>query len=703
MPGQNPYHPSNSQSRFPFASLVRGDKDAPLLQRGAADEEEDERRQHEREQQAYYELQQSRRITASRMTESSGSGSDDGIESVEGQRHDRDEDPSRGRSDHDGLRGMQRYRDRSSPESEASAMSAHGSGKGKGRLFQEVNLNSTINEEEGPPESLANLASELDPESPPVPFQTFRPLHSNKDPRQSSFMPVETDSYTNAHHPRPPSPDRESVPPTVILPSQEPPRHDAFWATLFQISTFAMYAAFVLIWFHTSAPTSKAPLGDTIYSALRGSTTMLLWDTMIAIVVALVWLALLRHHVRNLVYLMLLAVPVILFAFSLYPLVASFRGSYNGNSVQDKMMRWLSFLPFLFAVFWSWSVITNRHALSRSIKILEFSTKILAASPSLIALGFATLGVVVSFTWTWMLMFERIFLSGHFSTSTPTKWVLYANSWWLGIFFILQYLWTLGVIAGVQRATTAATVSQWYFHRLAVPQPTSQQVVRASFAHATGALFGTICLSTFLSLLVRLPLIIIPGRLSGVVNMCAYALIPTSLATLTNPLTLTYAAIHSQPLGISARGLGQLAFISRTNPSNTLGPRNFNPRDAAGSALIPYRLAKLLLQATKWIMSAALGFGGWVRTARSLTLASGSGGVKGSLYAYIVGLIAGTIGFAVLGAIENVVGAVLDAAVICWASETGGHAEARFCREAGELFGNEGEVRLMDGGRDEEF
>jgi hypothetical protein len=462
-----------------------------------------------------------------------------------------------------------------------------------------------------------------------------------------------------------------------------------------------MYAAFILIWFHTAAPTSKAPLGDTIYSALRGSTTMLLWDTMIAIVVALIWLALLRHHVRNLVYLMLLAVPVVLFAFSLYPLIASFRGSYHGNSVQDKVMRWLSFVPFLFAVFWSWSVVTNRHALSRSIKILEFSTKILAASPSLIVLGFATLGVVVGFTWTWMLMFERIFLSGHFSSSTPTKWVLYANSWWLGVFFILQYLWTLGVIAGVQRATTAATVSQWYFHRLAVPQPTSQQVVRASFAHATGALFGTVCLSTFLSLLVRLPLIILPGRLSGLVNMCAYWVIPTSLATLTNPLTLTYAAIHSQPLGISARGLGQLSFVSRTNPSNTLGPRNFNPRDAAGSALIPYRLAKLLLQATKWIMSAALGFGGWVRTARSLTL--NGAGVKGSLYAYIVGLIAGTIGFAVLGAIENVVGAVLDAAVICWASETGGHGEARFCREAGELFGGEGEVRLGGGERGEEY
>ena len=465
----NPYLPSGSQSRFPFAGLSGRNRDAPLLAGGDEDamREEDERQQYERDMAALDDLQRSRQqFINSKMTDSSELSDNEGIEPVEGQRHDRDYSPARGRP---GDGGMQRFRDRSVPDSEASLTSSRPGGKGKGK-FQEVNLNSTINEgdepDDGPPASLAQLGSEMDPESPPVPFQPFQPAHASKEPRQSSFMPVETDSYTNAHHPRPPSPDRESVPPTVILPSQEPPRHDAFWATIFQISTFAMYAAFILIWFHTSAPTSKAPLGDTIYSALRGSTTMLLWDTMIAIVVALIWLALLRHHVRNLVYLMLLAVPVVLFAFSLYPLISSFKGTWHGNSVQDKVMRWLSFVPFLFAVFWSWSIITNRHALSRSIKILEFSTKILAASPSLIALGFATLGVVVAFTWTWMLMFERIFLSGHFSTSTPTKWVLYANSWWLGVFFILQYLWTLGVIAGVQRATTAATVSQWYFHRL---------------------------------------------------------------------------------------------------------------------------------------------------------------------------------------------------------------------------------------------
>jgi flagellar biosynthesis protein FliQ len=676
----NPHaNPAASQSRFPFASrLSRQDPQAPLFYSATNDfHDEDDGDEHEREAAAFYALQRSRQhFGPSNLTDSS-EVDNDAIERLQEQPEDqvreRDGSTQRGRT-----RASRNPfdRDGSEPDTDISSPSS----KGKGRLV-DINLASTINEE--PPESLADLQES---EDRPAPFQTFRtPV---RDFKHSSFMPQETDEEALIGMPSPPSPDRESVPPTVILPAQEPPKHDAFWAQLYKISVFAMFGGYVLIWFHTSTPSSKNPLGDTIYSALSSSTNMLLWDTMIAIIVACIWLSLLRHYVRGLVYTLIIAVPVILFSFALYPLISSFQGAYHGKSFQDRAMRWLSFIPALMAVFWTFSVIKSRHSLAKSIGILEFSTKILTASPYLVILGFGTLAVTVLFTWVWMLMFERIFLSGSFTGAK--KFLIDANSWWLGAFFVLQYLWSLGVIAGVQRTTTAATVSQWYFHRFAENQPTSEQVVKASFMHSIGALLGSVCLSTFLSLLVRLPLIILPGKLSGLLNMCAFALIPSSLATLTNPLTLTYAAVHSQPLGISARNLGTLNFVSRTNPSNTLNPRNFSPVGNPSSSLMPYRLSKLLLQATRWVMSFALGFGGWVRTAHHLKVAGTDAGIRGSLYAYVVGLIAGTIGFAVLGAIENVVGAVLDAAVVCWASETaGGRGEARYCREAGEMFGDD--------------
>ena len=92
-------------------------------------------------------------------------------------------------------------------------------------------------------------------------------------------------------------------------------------------------------------------------------------------------------------------------------------------------------------------------------------------------------------------------------------------------------------------------------------------------------------------------------------------------------------------------------------------------------------------------MSLALGFGGWVHTARTLKL--DDAGFRGSLYAYIVGLIAGAIGWGVLGAMEGVLACIVDAVVVCWGSEVGssGQGEVRYCREAGSLFGEEGEQR----------
>ncbi|PNS20477.1 Choline transporter-like protein ctl1 [Sphaceloma murrayae] len=652
-------------SRFGFTPRREQEASAPLFSSQHFDPEADEEEQHERDMADFLALRESRRnFGPSNLTESS---------EMDDERRDDYRDVPTESID---------LKDRTTkePRIRMGESSRHGV-RGKSKMV-DVNLNSTIRESA---EYFDTAASELDDRPP-----TFS--HLVKTPGRiagrNALLPQETDEEAQRSRPSPPSPDQEDVPHTVILPAPRPPQHDTFWAHLFKISLFAMFATFVLVWFHTSAPSSKRPLGDTIYSALTGSMHLLLWDTVITVIVAMIWLALLREYVRALVFLMLVAVPVILFSFSLYPFISSFKGSWGGDSVQDRAMRWLSFIPAVTGCVWVYSVYKGRHSLGKAISILEFACRIVTASPALILLGFATLTVVVCFTWIWLGMFSRVFLSGHFSK--VKTFILDISSWWLGLYFILIYLWSLGVIAGIQRSTTAATVSQWYFHRLSTPAPSSNEVVTASLTHATGPMLGTICLSTLLSLLIRLPLIILPRRLASIVTLFFYSLVPTSLAALTNPLTLTYAAIHSQPLSISARGLSQLHFVSRTTPSTTLSPSAFEAE--SGATLIPYRLAKLLLHATRFVMSFALGFAGWVSTAHSLSVTGGknSGTIKGSLYGYLVGLIAASIGWAVLGAIEGVIGGVVDAAVVCWASETGGRGgggEARYCREAGELFG----------------
>jgi hypothetical protein len=298
------------------------------------------------------------------------------------------------------------------------------------------------------------------------------------------------------------------------------------------------------------------------------------------------------------------------------------------------------------------------------------------------------LAVVVIWTWAWLLMFTRVFLGGSFS-SRLAKFIISASSWWLGVYFVLMYIWTLSIISGVQRSTTAATVSQWYFHRNAVPAPSSREVVSAALGHAMTTIFGTISLSTLLALAIRLPLLVLPQRLANILSLFVYSFIPTPIAALTNPLTLTYAAIHSQTLAMSSRGLSQMDFISPQRPTTTLTPAAL-PKHNRHSPLLPYRLAKLILHATRFIMAIALGFAGWVMTARQLKLERPDGlGVRGSAYAYVVGLVASFIGWGILGAMEGILSGIVDAVVICYGSEkrmaTGAGG---YCMEAAYLFGD---------------
>ncbi|TVY20431.1 Choline transporter-like protein [Lachnellula arida] len=693
----NPYQSASHLSNFNFASRYAAPQNAPLFH-SAVDEfrEEDDEEERERETADFFALQRSRRVFApARLEESEGTDPDGSNGSV-GDSRDHDgralEDRGRGRgiksSWNGGVRstrgrGMAPETVGEEVEGGATRPASSASSKGKDRM-EDVGLESTI-EDNDPPEDLA-IEMPTDDESPPA-FQQFQ-----SGPKKGAIrLPtdkrgnrdIESGLERGAGIPRPPS-SVDTVPATIATTLGEAPRHDMFWGSLYLICLGALFATFVLVFLHTSP---QKNLGDTIYTTLNSSLHLFAVDTVVSIIVSLVWLALLRSFVRSLVYLILLAVPVILFSFSLYPLISSYKGSAGGASLQDKAMRWLSFVPGLCALIWLYTIYKGRKSLDKAVGILEFASRILAANPALFGLGFATLGAVVAWTWMWLGMFTRVFLGGHKSTSL-TKFVIDATSWWLAVYFVLMYIWTLSVISGIQRATTAATVSQWYFHRNVVPSPTSREVVGAALTHSTTTLFGTISLSTFLALIIRLPLLVLPRRLVGLISILAYSFVPTPIAALTNPLTLTYAAIHSQPLHPSARGLSQMSFLTPNAPTTTLTPRSFNSRTHKTAPLLPYRLAKLLLHATRFIMSMALGFGGWVATARQLSITMPEGtGLRGSAYAYVVGLVASFIGWGVLGAMEGVLSGIVDASVVCWGSEKGMAGGAAYCLEAGYLFG----------------
>ncbi|KAH6642707.1 hypothetical protein C7974DRAFT_107596 [Boeremia exigua] len=693
----NPYN-SQALSRFAFASRT-SNAPAPLFYSATDDfREEDDHVEHDREMADHYALQRSRRqFGASNLSESS-EVEDDGVHRSD---HtidaDRDENhgpdyglgrgiksswigdkPARGRSTTTN-RLEDEERDSSVPLSESTEPSS----RGNGRLV-DVELAT----DRGSDEELDRQEAFAHKDEPPPSYQQFRNMPRNKrlrSPLRTTLsVPQETDEDVLLGRSRSISPDRQTVPDMVPENPVAPPRHNFFWAELFVIVQCAMIGIWFISFLQESPPGKKNPLGDTVYTVLQSSFHLIGIYSLVSVIVGLLWLSLLRSFARPLVYLMLVAVPIISFSFWLYPFISSLKGSWHGTSTQDKAMRWLSFGPLLLAIFWVYTAFKARHSLHKAISMLEFSSDILRAQAPLLLVGVATLAAVLLWSWLWILMFTRLFLGGHFA-STKSRWIIDTSTWWLGAAFFLNYFWTLGVIAGVQRATTAATVSQWYFHRNTTPSPPPSTVVQASLHHASYTMAGTICLSTLTALAVRLPLILLPRRLAALAASCAHTLLPSPLTALTNPLALTFASIHGVPLAPAARSLSQLTFLA-PSPTTTLGPASFSPH--ATPTLQSYRLAKLLLHGIRYLLTLTLGFGGWVSAARVLALGDS---YRGSAYAYVVGLISAAIGWGALGAMEGVLGGILDALLVCWGSEVGrdGRGEVRYCVDAGRLFGEE--------------
>ncbi|KAI5800308.1 hypothetical protein DFH27DRAFT_482706 [Peziza echinospora] len=465
----------------------------------------------------------------------------------------------------------------------------------------------------------------------------------------------------------------QSMPAPVAHPPPDPPMHDAIWRSLYLVSMAGMFATGFLSWVKTNEPKLKNPI-DTIHTVIHSHIHLLAVDTVIAVAVSLLWMYLLRKFVKLLMYTLLVSVPVILVAMSIWPLVQSYRGD---STTQDTAMRWMSIVPAIMSVMWVYVAHKGRNAMGRGMGIIQLSCKILGENPALVLLSFATLLGTVIFTWMWVGMFQSVFLYG----SSPDMaeigvpvFKLDTTTWIIGVYFVMMYLWTLGVAAGLQRATSAATVSQWYYYRHAIPAVSSRDVMDAALHHSFTILFGTICFSAFSAMLVRLPILVLPRRVVGLLHLFCFSFIASPIVALTHPLTLTYAAIHSQPLVYSSRAVAGMRVLDAQpgiggGGAGAAGGRH--PRAA-------YRLAKMLLTGTRAVMALSLGIGAWVASAR------GGSGHMASLYGYVVGLIAGAIGWGVLGATEGCLGNVVDACLVCVGSEPG---EGGHCREAQMVFG----------------
>src|SRR5208282_6518798 len=155
------------------------------------------------------------------------------------------------------------------------------------------------------------------------------------------------------------------------------------------------------------------PLGNAIYSTLHTALPLLISDAILAIGIALLWLILMKHALQPFIYLLLFTVPISMFTLFLVPLIQSFRGPWEGDTIQDKAMRWGSIIPALIGVWWTYKMWKERHSLSRAVSIIALSGKIVRENQALVPFSFSVLGGFILFTFIWVLMFSRVFLRSY--------------------------------------------------------------------------------------------------------------------------------------------------------------------------------------------------------------------------------------------------------------------------------------------------
>ena len=231
-------------------------------------------------------------------------------------------------------------------------------------------------------------------------------------------------------------------------PSLEPPAYDRLWGRLYIFLMAGMFTTSFVVWLHTEESNNPK---DTIYNALHGSLHLLTIDTFVAIAVALGWMFLLKSFARPLIYFIMVSVPVVLVAFTIYPLVMSFKVPEKSYGGQGTVMRWGSIIPAIMSVAWAYSAWRSRFAMTRAVDIIQLACRIIQGNPALILLSFGTLVGTCVFSWIWVGMFTRVFLTGNSLIRDGVIWKLRGRTVVLSIYYIIMYLWTLGVASGIHR------------------------------------------------------------------------------------------------------------------------------------------------------------------------------------------------------------------------------------------------------------
>ncbi|KAI8873417.1 hypothetical protein GQ42DRAFT_160538 [Ramicandelaber brevisporus] len=283
-------------------------------------------------------------------------------------------------------------------------------------------------------------------------------------------------------------------------------RRDSAFAAIYILNMIAFVISGIVLCFTTDSHVFGPGVGSTLYAALKDSIGLLFAIALATILLGVVWFSVLRRFVREILWIMVIAVPFVSLATFSWSLGNTLMPPPEADKDKAYRLRHL-LLCATSAMMGAWHSLyafRQRHEIQESIASVAIACKVLGSNPELFGLAFALLAGYVAFIATWLIFVSRLPLLGYFVIRDPSlpnippddrEWKLSSSMYALTVWYVCTFFWTTGVFSNVLRMTIALVTSQWYFYR---HDPASAHLadvyyVRAAFVKATSTLFGSVC------------------------------------------------------------------------------------------------------------------------------------------------------------------------------------------------------------------
>ncbi|KAG1360344.1 hypothetical protein G6F62_000062 [Rhizopus arrhizus] len=446
-------------------------------------------------------------------------------------------------------------------------------------------------------------------------------------------------------------PTASTIPPGITQMDRK--YKDPIFAVFYALSFLAFVLSGFIVLFMTDSHSVEDYVKESTFKVIKDSAGMLVAIIGTSLIIATIWLLVLRHFTKALVWGTVICVPIILSASFIWSFVESLQyiSVYKGNqelSLKDTALTWLSIIPLILNLIYVKAVYSSRHRINKTIVVIELACEMIRSNPAILFVPVLLLVIFIIFTSIWIAFFNRLWLIGHLvdpSTSSKAIWIVNNYVYFLAAFYIFFYMWTSMILIYLEKFVLSGMIAQWYFHRKDTIN-NSVNVLKSSMIRGTTTSFGTIALSGFLMAIVHFSQFVIKQLKKYSKKSRPFATFIEFILSYIEPFV---SIVNHYTIGLA--GITGESFFSAANSATKIFKRNLL------SGIFGGFLAHIILHIGTAAIALTSGLSAYIYATHQLH----------SPHGFIVGLIGTLMPYYISQFYSYVMMSIIDATFLCYA------------------------------------